>query len=149
MTRLTMLILMMLVSSIAFSQTNTASIITDSIVPLPKNVAREVVKDLLRKDSLESELTVCKENTGLLEHNLTLKDSVILSKDAQISLQKQKETNYETMLQLKDTQLENFKILIDKLNADIKKNRRKTVLKTIGNTVLIGGLGFILFSIAR
>ena len=140
---------MMLVSSIAFSQTNTASIITDSIVPLPKNVAREVVKDLLRKDSLESELTVCKENTGLLEHNLTLKDSVILSKDAQISLQKQKETNYETMLQLKDTQLENFKILIDKLNADIKKNRRKTVLKTIGNTVLIGGLGFILFSIAR
>jgi hypothetical protein len=149
MTRLTMLILMMLVSSIAFSQTNTASIITDSIVPLPKNVAREVVKDLLRKDSLESELTVCKENTGLLEHNLTLKDSVILSKDAQISLQKQKETNYETMLQLKDTQLENFKILIDKLNADIKKNRRKTVLKTIGNTVLIGGLGFLLFSIAR
>ncbi len=140
---------MMLVSSIAFSQTNTASIITDSIVPLPKNVAREVVKDLLRKDSLESELTVCKENTGLLEHNLTLKDSVILSKDAQISLQKQKETNYETMLQLKDTQLENFKILIDKLNADIKKNRRKTVLKTIGNTVLIGGLGFLLFSIAR
>jgi hypothetical protein len=139
----------MLVSSIAFSQTNTANIITDSIVPLPKNVAREVVKDLLRKDSLESELTVCKENTGLLEHNLTLKDSVILSKDAQISLQKQKETNYETMLQLKDTQLENFKILIDKLNADIKKNRRKTVLKTIGNTVLIGGLGFLLFSIAR
>jgi len=140
---------MMLVSSIAFSQTNTANIITDSIVPLPKNVAREVVKDLLRKDSLQAELIVCQENMGLLEHNLTLKDSVILSKDAQISLQKQKETNYETMLQLKDTQLENFKILIDKLNADIKKNRRKTVLKTIGNTVLIGGLGFLLFSIAR
>ena len=140
---------MMLVSSIAFSQTNTATIITDSIVPLPKNVAREVVKDLLRKDSLQAELIVCQENMGLLEHNLTLKDSVILSKDAQISLQKQKETNYETMLQLKDTQLENFKILIDKLNADIKKNRRKTVLKTIGNTVLIGGLGFLLFSIAR
>ena len=140
---------MMLVSSIAFSQTNTGTITTDSIVPLPKNVAREVVKDLLRKDSLQAELTVCKENTGLLEHNLTLKDSVILSKDAQISLQKQKETNYETMLQLKDTQLENFKTVIDKLNADIKKNRRKTVLKTIGNTVLIGGLGFLLFSIAR
>ena len=140
---------MMLVSSIAFSQTNTATIITDSIVPLPKNVAREVVKDLLRKDSLQAELIVCQENMGLLEHNLTLKDSVIFSKDAQISLQKQKETNYETMLQLKDTQLENFKILIDKLNADIKKNRRKTVLKTIGNTVLIGGLGFLLFSIAR
>lgn len=140
---------MMLVSSIAFSQTNTGTITTDSIVPLPKNVAKEVVKDLIRKDSLESELKVCQENMGLLEHNLTLKDSVILSKDAQMALQKQKETNYETMLQLKDTQLENFKILIDKLNADIKKNRRKTVLKTIGNTVLIGGLGFLLFSITR
>lgn len=140
---------MMLVSSIAFSQTNTGTITTDSIVPLPKNVAKEVVKDLIRKDSLESELKVCQENTGLLEQNLTLKDSVILSKDAQISLQKQKEANYETMLQLKDTQIENFKLLTDKLNADIKKNRRKTVLKTIGNTALIGGLVFLLFSIAR
>jgi hypothetical protein len=149
MTRLTMLILMMLVSSIAFSQTNTGTIITDSIVPLPKNVAKEVVKDLLRKDSLQAELKVCQENMGLLEHNLTLKDSVILSKDGQIFLQKQKEINYETMLQLKDTQLENFKILIDKLNADIKKNRRKTVLKTIGNTALIGGLAYLLISITK
>ncbi len=140
---------MMLVSSIAFSQTNTGTIITDSIVPLPKNVAKEVVKDLLRKDSLQAELKVCQENMGLLEHNLTLKDSVILSKDGQIFLQKQKEINYETMLQLKDTQLENFKILIDKLNADIKKNRRKTVLKTIGNTALIGGLAYLLISITK
>ena len=140
---------MMLVSSIAFSQRNTETITTDSIVPLPKNVAKEVVKDLLRKDSLQAELKVCQENMGLLEHNLTLKDSVILSKDGQIFLQKQKEINYETMLQLKDTQLENFKALIDKLNADIKKNRRKTVLKTIGNTALIGGLAYLLISITK
>lgn len=140
---------MMLVSSIAFSQTNTGTITTDSIVPLPKNVAKEVVKDLIRKDSLESELKVCQKNTELLEQNLTLKDSIILSKDTQISLQKEKEVNYETMLQLKDTQIENFKLLTDKLNADIKKNKRKTVLKTIGNTALIGGLVFLLFSIVR
>ncbi len=140
---------MMLVSSIAFSQTNTANTTTDSIVPLPKNVAREVVKDLLRKDSLESELKVCQENMGLLEHNLTLKDSIILSKDTQISLQKQKETNYETVIQLKDAQITNLGTLVEKLNDDIKKNRRKTVLKTIGNTVLIGGLGFLLFSIVK
>jgi hypothetical protein len=86
---------------------------------------------------------------GLLEHNLTLKDSIILSKDTQISLQKQKETNYETVIQLKDAQITNLGTLVEKLNDDIKKNRRKTVLKTIGNTALIGGLGFLLFSIVK
>ena len=140
---------MMLVSLTASSQKNTSSITTDSIVPLPKNVAREVVRDLIRKDSLQAELNTCHDNQGLLEHNLILKDSVILSKDAQLSLSKMKETNYETILQLRDAQIVNLNGLVEKLNKDIKKNRRKTILKTVGNTALLGGLAYLLISIMR
>ena len=140
---------MMLVSLTASSQKNTNSITTDSIVPLPKNVAKEIVRDLLRKDSIQAELNVCHDNQGLLEHNLILKDSIILSKDAQLSLAKMKETNYETILQLRDVQIVNLNGLVEKLNKDIKKNRRKTILKTVGNTALLGGLAYLLISIAR
>ena len=140
---------MTLVSLTAFSQKNTNSITTDSIVPLPKNVAKEIVKDLIRKDSIQAELNICHDNQGLLEHNLMLKDSIILSKDAQLSLAKMKETNYETILQLRDVQIVNLNGLVEKLNNDIKKNRRKTILKTVGNTALLGGLAYLLISIAR
>jgi hypothetical protein len=149
MIRLAVLALMMLVSLTASSQKNTNSITTDSIVPLPKNVAKEIVRDLLRKDSIQAELNVCHDNQGLLEHNLILKDSIILSKDAQLSLAKMKETNYETILQLRDVQIVNLNGLVEKLNKDIKKNRRKTILKTVGNTALLGGLAYLLISIAR
>jgi hypothetical protein len=149
MIRLAALALMMLVSLTASSQKNTNSIITDSIVPLPKNVAKEIVKDLIRKDSIQAELNVCHDNQGLLEHNLILKDSIILSKDAQLSLAKQKETNYETLVQLREAQIVNLNTLVEKLNKDIKKKRRKTIFKTVGNTALIGGLAYLLISIMR
>jgi len=133
----------------ASSQKNTNSITTDSIVPLPKNVAKEIVKDLLRKDSIQAELNICHDNQGLLEHNLMLKDSIILSKDAQLSLAKQKETNYETLVQLREAQITNLNTLVEKLNKDIKKKKRKTIFKTVGNTALIGGLAYLLISIMR
>ena len=140
---------MMLVSSIAFSQTGTGTITTDSIVPLPKNVAKEVVKEIIRKDSIQAELTICYDNQKLLENNLVLKDSIIHSKDSQIDLQKQKEVNYETMLQLKDAQITNLNTLVDKLNKDIKKNKRKSFFKKIGNTVVIGGLAYLVFTLTK
>jgi hypothetical protein len=60
-----------------------------------------------------------------------------------------KETNYETILQLRDAQIVNLNALVEKLNKDIKKNRRKTILKTVGNTALLGGLAYLLISITR
>ena len=140
---------MMLVSLTASSQKNTNSITTDSIVPLPKNVAKEIVKDLIRKDSIQAELNICHDNQGLLENNLMLNDSIILSKDAQLSLAKQKETNYETLVQLREAQITNLNTLVEKLNKDIKKKKRKTIFKTVGNTALIGGLAYLLISIMR
>ena len=117
---------MMLVSSIAFSQTGTGTITTDSIVPLPKNVAKEVVKEIIRKDSIQAELTICYDNQKLLENNLVLKDSIIHSKDSQIDLQKQKEVNYETMLQLKDAQITNLNTFCLLYTSPSPRDRQKS-----------------------
>ena len=76
----------MLVSSIAFSQKNIKTSTTDSVIVLPKAVAREVVKDVIRKDSCEQQLNVIQANLDLSQKNNELKDSIILSKDTQLQL---------------------------------------------------------------
>jgi hypothetical protein len=134
----------MLASSIAFSQIATKSFTADSIIPLPKIVAKEVAKDLIRKDSLESELKVTQKNMGLLEHNLTAKDSLITSKDGIIDLYKEKEKNYNTMIDLKDLQKKNLEELAKKLNRDLKKQKLKLFARTSFGVIVIGGLSYLL-----
>lgn len=134
----------MLASSIAFSQIATKSFTADSIIPLPKVVAKEVVKDLIRKDSLESELKVTQKNMGLLEHNLTAKDSLLTSKDGVIELYKEKEKNYNTMIDLKDLQKKNLEELAKKLNRDLKKQKLKLFARTTFGVIVIGGLSYLL-----
>ena len=134
----------MLASLTVFSQTGTAPIITDSIVPLPKNVAKEVVKDLLRKDSLQSEVNTCLENQILYEKNLELKDSVISSKSNQILLYQEKEKNYDTIIQLKDLQKQNLESAVDVLKNDLKKTNRKLFNTQVGSVALILFLGYLL-----
>jgi len=135
---------LMLASSIAFSQIATKSFTADSIIPLPKIVAKEVAKDLIRKDSLESELKVTQKTMGLLEHNLTAKDSLLTSKDGIIDLYQQKEKNYNTMIDLKDLQKKNLEELTKKLNRDLKKQKLKLFARTSFGVIVIGGLSYLL-----
>ena len=134
----------MLANSIAFSQIATKSYTADSIIPLPKIVAKEVAKDLIRKDSLESELKVTQKTMGLLEHNLTAKDSLITSKDGIIDLYQQKEKNYNTMIDLKDLQKKNLEDLAKKLNRDLKRQKLKLFARTSFGVIVIGGLSYLL-----
>jgi hypothetical protein len=134
----------MLVSSIAFSQLATKRNTVDSIILLPKIVAKEVVKDLIRKDSLESELKITKINTGLLKNNLIAKDSIITSKNSIIELYKEKENNYNTMIDLKDLQNKNLDDLVKKLNKDLKKQKIKLFTRTTFGVIVIGGLSYLL-----
>ncbi len=137
----------MLVSLIASSQTVTKTTTTiDSIVPLPKNVAKEVVKDIIRKDSLETELKVLTENYKLLETNSVIKDSVIQSKDGVINLWKDKEKNYLTIIDLKDQQKTNLEVLNKSLAADLRKTKRKSTVKTLIGGAIIGGLTYLLIT---
>lgn len=81
----------MLANLTAFSGTGIKIITRDSIIPLPKAVARENVKELIRKDSLETEISVLKTNYSLLEQTSSYKDTIIESKSRQIDLYKEKE----------------------------------------------------------
>lgn len=107
----------------AFSQANTvpSSKISDTVICLPKAVAREVVKDLYRKDSLEAELDIQKKKLELFEQNSNLKDSVIANKDAIISLYSQKDSEWENAMVLKDKQLNEYADLSKKLQDSVNK----------------------------
>jgi len=125
------------------SQTVTKNITIDSIIPLPKNVAKEVVKDIIRKDSLEAELKSVKLDVSLLNSNLVAKDSIIMSKDNIITLWGEKEKNYLTIISLKDQQRTNVEALNKTLAADLKKAKRKSTVKTIVGTAIVGGLLYL------
>lgn len=132
------LIITVLTNLTAFSQVSTAhsSKTSDTVICLPKAVAREVVKDLFRKDSLEAELDIQNKKLGLSEQSSKLKDSVIANKDAIISLYSQKDAEWENVVILKDKQLNEYIDLSKKLEASINKiNRMHSFFK--GTTAIL------------
>jgi hypothetical protein len=144
MIRLIALAVIMLLSSTAFSQTATKKNTTDSIVALPKGVAIEVVKDLIRKDSLDLELNTVKGNYKLLEKNLTVKDSIIGIKDNIISIYVEKEKNFNTIIEFKDLQKKNLEDQNKQLTKEIKRQKIKLFFRTSFGLAIIGGLTYLL-----
>jgi hypothetical protein len=107
-------------------------------------VAKAVVKDIIRKDSLEAEIDVMKKNEKLLKANLMIKDSVIQNKQNVILLYQEKEKNFDTMLSLKDLQNKNLEDLTNTLKKDLRKAKRELKLTKIGGTVVIGALAYLI-----
>jgi hypothetical protein len=134
-----------LVSLTASSQTVTKNS-TDSLIPLPKNVAKEVVKDVLRKDSLETELKIVNLNQEKLKSNLVAKDSLIASKDSIITLWMIKEKNYLLIGDYMKQQKDNVDALNKKLAADLRQAKRKNTTKSIVSTVIISALAYLYIS---
>jgi hypothetical protein len=128
----------------ASSQVATKKNTTDSVIVLPKLVAIEVVKDLIRKDSLELELKTSKNNYSLLEKNISSKDSIIKLKDNIILVYTEKEKNCNTMIELKDTQKKNLEDLTKQLTKEIKKQKIKLFFRTSFGLAIIGGLTYLL-----
>lgn len=134
----------MLANLTAFSETGIKIITIDSIIPLPKAVARENVKELIRKDSLETEISILKTNYSLLEKNILYKDTIIESKSKQIDFYKEKEKNYLTIIELKDEQKKNLEDLTKSLNREIKKMKLNSLKNTAISSVIIIGLTYFL-----
>lgn len=122
----------------AFSQASTEKR-TDSVgVVLSSRVAREVVKDLLKGDSLLAELQATQSvNTHLL-NNLTVKDSLLNRKDTIISLLKTRDTNSTSIITLQNKQLEAYK----KLSTDQQKQIKKHANREVFHSILIPALIF-------
>lgn len=111
----------------SFSQTVTKTNI-DTIVPLKVPVAKLVIKDLIKGDG------------AIVEINELNK--VILLKDDQINLFKQKDTlkdqkisNLETIILKKDEQFSLERQKSESLLKELKGQRRKTFLYKVGSFV--------------
>lgn len=130
----------------AFSQAGTKTITTDSVIPLPKNVAKEVVKDVLRKDSCEAELTVAQNNIKILQDNNNQYTKVIASKDSLITDYKHLRTNDSLVINKKDEQKFNLEVTVNTLGQQVKKAKRQTTWIGVIGGVLVAALGYLVIT---
>ena len=122
MKKLKLLIILMMMSFIGFSQNDT---VTTSI-QLEKPIVKLVIKDLITGDEAKEELILSFKKFELLEQKIVLKDSVIFNLNTQID-------NIRSIVMTKDDQL----ILSQELTARLEKDLKKQKLKT----KLMGGAG--------
>ena len=135
MRKLTVLISLLFVSSIAFSQTDTSN--NTKCFPIP--VVRQIMKDLISGDSAKAELKLTEAQLVQTEKKVVLKDSVITTL-------RLKEVNYLTMI---DAEKEKFRIVEDyskKLEWNLKKEKVKGKFKSILGTGVIAVLTFFLIT---
>ena len=123
MKRLIPLILLVIVSLKSFSQIDTTRI------SLEEQIARLVIKDLIEGDGAKKELSITLEKVLLLDQKIVLKDSIINTNVQQIS-------NYNSIVSQKDSQVMLFQDLSDKLQNDLRKQRRKNKI-TIATSVAV------------
>lgn len=112
----------------AFSQKSTEKTLAkseDSSIAISKVVAKQILRDLYRKDSLQAELYIVTENYKLLQSSIALKDTIINNKNAVIEIYKQKEKHYEEIILLKDKQIQQCVEYSDKVKEDLKKSKKR------------------------
>jgi uncharacterized protein (DUF3084 family) len=105
---------------------------------------KNIIKDLIRKDSLEAEVQVCKNNTTLYQQNIQSKDFIISIKNEEIKAKDSQIVNLNTAIGLKDTQNKNLQKNIDDLNVLLKKANKKVVTRTLVGGAIITTLTYLL-----
>jgi hypothetical protein len=135
MKKLAILISLLLVKSIAFSQTDTSKV--EKCFPIP--VVKQIMKDLVSGDEAKTQLKLTEQQLLETEKKVSLKDSVITTLRA-------KETNYLTII---DSEKQKFDIMekySKKLEIDLKKEKVKNKFKSILGTGVIAVLTFFLIT---
>lgn len=135
MKKLAILISLLLVKSIAFSQTDTSKV--EKCFPIP--VVKQIMKDLVSGDEAKTQLKLTEQQLLETEKKVSLKDSVITTLRA-------KETNYLTII---DSEKQKFDIMekySKKLEVDLKKEKVKNKFKSILGTGVIAVLTFFLIT---
>ena len=123
MKKLTLLMLLIIVSLKCFSQIDTTRI------SLKEQIARLVIKDLIEGDGAKKELSITLEKVSLLNQKIVLKDSIINTNTQQI-------TNYNSIVSQKDSQVMLFQDLSDKLQNDLRKQKLKNKI-TITSSIIV------------
>jgi hypothetical protein len=122
-----------------FSQTGTNKESDTTKVVLTKEVAKQVVKDLIRLDGCQEELKLTQNKVIKLEEREIQKDTII-------SLLKDKDKNNQFIIIQKDNQLQISDELSKSLNKELKKSKRTTFLYKLGTVVGIITTSFLLIT---
>ena len=117
MKKLGLLIILIMMSFISFSQSATDS----TSIRLEKPIVKLVIKDLITGDDAKSELSLTNNKINLLNQKVTLKDSVILNLNTKID-------NIRSIVMTKDDQLLLSQELSKRLEKDLKKQKLRTKL---------------------
>ena len=130
-----MLTTILSLSLTAFSQTDTNN--KEKVKCFPIHVAKQIVKDLLRGDSVIAELKLTNEQLTKTEEKVVLKDSVI-------STMVIKEKNYISIIGAQDSKFTVMENYSKKLEFQLKKEKVKNKFKSILSGVAVLVLGTIL-----
>jgi len=123
-----LLIVLTLVSLPSFSQTATDT----SLVILPEQIAREVIKELLLGDSYKKELDATNIKLDLINKKVAVKDSIILSLESKIENLLNAESN-------RRQQIETFDKMTNQLETDLKKEKLIKRIYQFSTTAILAG----------
>ena len=132
MKKLKLLIILMMMSFIGFSQNDT---VTTSI-QLEKPIVKLVIKDLITGDEAKESLEINENKIDLLEQKIVIKDSIIFNYKNQLG-------NFESILNTKSNQLSLSQELSKRLEADLKKQKMKTKLMGGAGIVIVIGVAVL------
>jgi hypothetical protein len=139
MKKLILLISLILVTSLSFSQTvtNQKPVQTDTIVPLTIPTAKLIIKDLLKGDGAQIELVELQKVLQLTNEKMLLKDEVIFTLNSKIS-------NLDYIILQKDEQFKLERQKSDSLLKELKAEKRKTFLYKVGTVLGVVAVGYLL-----
>ena len=129
-----MLIILLTMSSVSFSQTDTNT--KDSTVIIPSKIARLIIKDLISYDATKLELKVTQELLINTENKVANQSLIIKQYDIKDNQWKQMITNY-------DAQVLAYKNMTSDLQNDLRKSKLKGFYNKFGLSVVIGGLTYL------
>jgi len=121
-----MLIILLTMSLVSFSQTGTVT--KDSTVVIPSKVARLIIKDLISYDATKLELKVTQEMLLNIESKVSNQSLIIKQYEIKDSQWKQMITNY-------DTQVLAYKNMTNDLQNDLRKSKLKGFYNKFGLTL--------------
>jgi hypothetical protein len=128
------LIAILSLSLTAFSQTDTTKQPTKCF-PIP--VVKLIAKDLLSGDSAKAQLV-------LVEQQLTETENKVVMKDSVITLLREKEVNYQTIITTQDQKYSTLESHTIEVEKDLKKEKVKNKVTTILSGSVITTLTLLL-----
>jgi hypothetical protein len=125
---------MIIVSLIAFSQTDTTP--TTKCFPIP--VVKLIAKDLLSGDSAKALLKLTEEHVDSLTRKTYIQDSVI-------GVHLEKERNFNTVIGYERDKFGTLQTYTNKIELDLKTEKTKSKLLRWANYGLVAVLGITAF----